>query len=367
MKRQLCIRTVLDARSPSTKYLYQLLLLVASWHRRVRETAPLEVFIIGRPPAALLEWFRSLGVRWQLVDADPNDDISKTSNTIRGAADAERERILLVDNDVVFLGDLSELAAVDDGFCLGAVAGSQRVSNDRWEVIERHFGIAALPTAEVPLREQMRVAAGTKESPAPLRNVYVNGGVLLLPAGVGFEQTWRKYVREIAEVFEHHPLNSRCVRGSNMAGLAMAIAEHNQFDWLDVKFNYRPDCFCLGLRSFEQLQIVHLTGVDDSHRTVAGRVEDFWRNKMLVRFSRVRSALEPAEEQRRLADIRRLYEELHILIHDYHLEDLAARLPRSTAHLWKSSWDRIVNRPLFRLYGHALRTAARVRRSLVSS
>lgn len=366
MKRQLRIRTVLDARSRSTKYLFQLLLLVASWHKRVRKTAPLEVFIIGEPIETLVNFLEKFGVEWKIVPPDFNDAISKTSNTIIGARDTEGAQILLVDNDVVFLGDLKELTEVTDNVCMGAVAGSHRVNAARWELIENHFHLSLPPTTRIPLREHYRSLLDSNHTVTSLRNVYVNGGVLLLPAGVGFEHIWRKSVRDIGTLFENHPLKSGSVYGSNMAGLAVAIAIHGNFDWLKHKFNYRPISFALGLESFEQLQIVHLTGFSDSHRSVTRRLDSFWKHKMRPLFDKVRPAIGGIEEQNRLADIEKLFSELHNLVDRYELDHWAASFPRCQREFWKSSWHRHVNQRSFAIYGKVLRSIAGLRRRFAS-
>lgn len=346
--------------------MFQLLLLVASWHRRVRYTAPLEVLIVGQPAPVLLRFLDSFGVSWKIVAPDPNDSVSKTSNTILGAQDSENRRILLVDNDVLFLADLNELTQVDSQLCMGAVAGSQRVNDAQWKLIEEHFATALTPTTRIPLQEHLRALTDRDTTVRPLRNVYVNGGVLLLPAGVNFQQTWRRCVCEIAELFHGHPLCSGAVRGSNMAGLATAISLHGKFEWLDLKYNYRPDCFALDVEPFGEIQIAHLTGVEDSHRTLTGRIEAFWRQKMMGRFNKVRSALKPNELEHRLASIEMLRDELTSLVREYDLEQTAEQLPRHMLHIGKSVWRQQVTQPLYRLYGHVLRTAARVRRHVMS-
>ena len=366
MKHQLCIRTVFDARSHSTKHLYQLLLLSASWHQRVRKTAPLEIMIVGTAPDQLLDFFRKLDIQWLRVPADPNDSFSRTSNTIIGARDKAGYRILLVDNDVVFLGDLAELAQISPNICMGAVAGSERVDPQRWQIIEDHFGVSLLPNTQVPLSEQVRHQIDSMHTPRPLRNVYVNGGVILVPAAVDFEASWRQFVRDIARLFENHPLKSKCVYGSNMAALAMAITHHGRFEWLDLKYNYRPDCFALNMGSFSNLQIAHLTGVDDSHRSLGGRIDAFWKEKMVPRFCRANPGVADHNLEDALTEANRLRTHLHALVAEYNLDQWAATLPRHTGHLLRSTWNRYINRPLYRLYGELLSSASRIRRRIAT-
>lgn len=366
MNHRLCIRTVFDARSRSTKHLYQLLLLSASWHKTVRKTAPMEVMIVGSAPDQLFEFLRKLDIQWLSVPADSNDSFSRTSNTIIGARDKAGYRILLVDNDVVFLGDLSELAQVAPDICMGAVAGSERVDSRRWQVIEDHFGVSLLPSTQVPLSEHVRHQINAKHTPRPLRNVYVNGGVILIPTGVNFETSWRRYVREIAQLFGNHPLRSECVYGSNMAALAMAITHHGNFQWLDLKYNYRPDCFALNMSSFPEIQIAHLTGVDDSHRSLGGRIDAFWKEKMVPRFSRANPGIAGHALENALTEANSLRTHLHALVDEYDLDQWAASLPRHTGHLLRSTWNRYINRPLYRLYGELLSSASRIRKRLAT-
>lgn len=93
--------------------------------------------------------------------------------------------------------------------------------------------MSLLPPTQVPFKARARDMVEEFYSAKPLRNVYVNGGVLLAPAGVGFDEMWRKYVREIAELFGN-PSKSVCVCGCNMAALAMTITVHAKFDGLDL-------------------------------------------------------------------------------------------------------------------------------------
>jgi len=367
MNHSLCVRTVIDARARTTKYLYQVLLLAASWHKHVRHNAPLEVMIVGEPPEALCRFLESLGVFWTTVDPDPNDAISKTSNTIVGAVDTVGRRILLVDNDVMFWGDLSELMHVDGNLCQGSVAGAIRVADAQWKVISEHLGFSPLPSSLIPLGQRTRAVVNVDYQPKALSNVYVNGGVLLLPEGDRFGIAWRRYVREIAELFERHALRTKSVYGSNMAGLAMAIADHGRFEWLDLRYNYRADCFVLGLESPEQIEIVHLTGFDDSHRSVTKRIEAYWQGKMMKRFGKVKPALTREEQERRLAIIDEFRQELLSLVREYDLDGWGEQLPKNIGHLWETKMYANVFRPLKATYGMVLGSMANVRRRLRSA
>ncbi len=363
----LCIRTVLDARNPSTKYMFQVLLLAASWHKSTRSTAPLEVLIIGDAPDAMLRFLESIGARCKAVAPDPNDQFSATSNTITGCFDTDGQRILLVDNDVVFRGDLSELSSVDSQLFMGSIAGTRRVLDAQWKAIEERFGFGPLPATKPWLKELVRVQVEPDKRPTPLGNVYVNGGVLLLPAGEEFGTKWRHYVREIAELFHNHPLRSGSVYGSNMAGLAMAIAAHANFEWLNERYNYRCDCFALGLEQPERIEIVHLTGLADSHRSVCKRVEDYWQKKMLARFNEVQAALSEVEKQKRLTVIENFRCELLSLIDEYELEQWARQFPVGSVHLYGAALRRNLSRPLRIAYNKVRQAAADFKRCVVTS
>ena len=368
MTHPIRIRTVLDARSRSSKYLFQVLLLAASWHRHVRRTAPLEVLVIDELPRDMRRFLTELGAQIRTSAPDPNDYISRTSNTIVGACDTEGQRILLVDNDVVFQGDLSDLCETDSQYVMGSIAGQMRVNDSQWSAIREHFGCGPLSTNRCSLRELIRAAVEPEYQPKPLANVYVNGGVLLLPVGEEFGPLWRRCVREIGELFKTHPLRNGSVYGSNMAGLAMAIAKYGKFFWLDTRFNYRAGCFALGLEPPERIEIVHLTGLNDTHRTVTRRIEYYWQQKMIRQFSRATSPALSSEDVRiRLDVIESQHHELLSLIDEYDLDRRSRQLPVDFGHLWKSKWHRRVAQPFNVVFRKTFSSAAQLRRRLAAS
>lgn len=323
---------MLDVRSASSKHIYQLLLLAASWHRHVRHTAALEVLVIGNAAADLLEFLCSLKAQVKAVPPDPNDRWCKTSNTITGACEPAEQRILLVDNDIVFWGPLRELCKYDRDYVYGAVAGSSRINSAQWLHITSELGFAPLQSARATLKELLRASADPKYTPRTMNEVYVNGGVLLLPINTDFGLAWRHCVGEIADVFHHHPLRSKSVSGSNMAGLAMAIAAHGKFRWLDDRLNYRPKCFALGLEGQERIEIVHMTGFDAAHVTVSARIDDYYQTKIYPLFRALASSVPKAELDKRLCVATTFKEELMSLIECYDLDVLAGRLLTRAPH-----------------------------------
>jgi len=372
MNNSFCIRTVLDARKQSTTYLFRVLLLAASWHRRIRHHAPLEVFIIGDVPPLIYQFLEDLGVGWKIVGPDPNDNISKTSNTIVGACDTGDRRILLVDNDVWFWGDLCELKQLDSPICAGVVAGGERVQEEQWDVIADHFGFPPMPASVTTLKERVREMSLSNHKAAPMTNVYVSGGVVLLPQGDAFGLSWRRYVRQIADLFENHSLRSCSVHGSNMAGLAMAIAEHGIFQWLDVKYNYRWDCFALGLERPEQIEIVHMVGFKGTHHTVTAGLRDYWESKVLKRFHVIDGRLPGHEERRRAMILNECLEELLSLIDEYELDQWSARLPRfnelPVSSTWqrKMTWQRKISKPVSTAYEKSFGVASMMCRQILA-
>lgn len=98
--------------------------------------------------------------------------------------------ILLVDNDVCFLTDVSEL---DGRNVRASVEGRARISEAQWEHIAATTELRPIATEWVPLHEEVR--AGEKgRSPRPNGRLYLNTGVVWVRQPVVFEEIGRAHV-----------------------------------------------------------------------------------------------------------------------------------------------------------------------------
>ncbi|APE44934.1 hypothetical protein BOO69_17110 [Sulfitobacter alexandrii] len=327
------IRTVLDCRPDSPKYLCGVLLLSASWARRVAPTAPLEVLLIGDPPETLLGFFAKMGVRWQMVNPDPELAFVPTGNTLLGAeARGEEERILLVDNDICFLSDVKPLLAIPPNRMAGAPAGNVRVTEAQWAEIESALDLAPLRHLWTETQSQMAALQSDDVEIRQNTHTYVNGGVLLLPQDDAFVATWRDHLLRIAAHFRGHPLRSKAVLESNMAGLATAIGAHGDFQWLPDGMNCRHRSLLLNVLPLEEIDILHMTGgpategdfPPDSH--VSAYVAGYWQTRVMDKLTLLETAHGPRAFAEATDTVRAIMAETADLIRAYDLDAVMAMI-----------------------------------------
>jgi hypothetical protein len=246
------IRTVLDARpTASPRYSRQTLLLAHSWAAQ-GGTPPLEVVVLGSAPPPVRARLCELGAEVTTSDSHPLDPVSKQSNKLVGLREPSDTPILLVDNDVCFLDDVSDLQGRN---VRASVAGGPKVTDAQWAHIAATTEHRPLALEWIPLREQLKARANGR---APRANVdlFLNSGVVWIRRPAVFESIWAAHIAGISRAFAGHPLSSGWVRRTDQPGFATAVAEHGGFDLLPIAYNYRPVCFQLGLS--EQPIILHL-------------------------------------------------------------------------------------------------------------
>jgi hypothetical protein len=249
------IRTVLDAGPGAPRrYVLQTLFLAHSW-AAFSSRSPLEVVVIGDAPASVVGRLCELGVEVVSSAPHPLDRISKPANKLLALRHPSDVPVLLVDNDVCFLEDVSDLSG--RGVC-ASIAGKCPVTEAQWERIEQATGLRPLAVEWVPLREQVD-ARRARRPPKPEQRLYLNSGVVLVRRPFEFEATWAAHIDAIAKAFDGHPASSKWVRGfgSEQLALATAVAEHGSFDLLPLVYNFQPACFRLGV-SEQQPKILHL-------------------------------------------------------------------------------------------------------------
>src|SRR6266508_4586346 len=147
------IRTVLDARpTVSPRYSRQTLLLAHSWAAQ-GGTSPLEVVVLGSAPPPVHARLRELGAEVTTSRSHPLDPVSKHSNKLVGLTEPSDTPILLVDNDVCFLDDVSGLQGRN---VRASVAGAPKVTVAQWAHIAATSEYRPLALEWIPLREQLK-------------------------------------------------------------------------------------------------------------------------------------------------------------------------------------------------------------------
>jgi len=249
------IRTVLDARpGVPRRYVLQTLFLAHSW-AAFSSRSPLEVVVIGDAPASVVARLSELGVELMGSAPHPLAEISGPANKLLALRHPSDAPVLLVDNDVCFLEDVSELTGRD---VCASIAGKVPVTDEQWERLEQATGLRPLAVEWVPLREQVD-ARRARRPPKPEQRLYLNSGVVWIRRPSEFEATWTAHIDAIAQAFDGHPAGTKWVRGfgTEQLALATAVAEQGSFDLLPLVYNFQPACFRLGV-SEQQPKILHL-------------------------------------------------------------------------------------------------------------
>ena len=205
-------RTLVDLRSPVAKFISQTFLMASSWHRHASGEAPLQVGMIGPEEPALTRFLDEVGAVVEPMSPGPNDSFSKSSNKIQASHPAGcGRRVLLLDNDVCFLGGIAELESLPAGTIAASEPGNMRVTDAQWRLMQDVLGIALLRrhysavNARPPIHDH-----DVADEEAFL---YVNSGVLLFPAGHDPRASWYSHQSRIRALFEGHALASNAVIG----------------------------------------------------------------------------------------------------------------------------------------------------------
>lgn len=322
----LVARTVLDLRSSNEKFVSQTMLLAASWHRHGAKDAGLEVLVVGGENQVLTGFFDEIGARHSCIAPGDNDDFSKSSNKIEAAhADPQGRRVLLLDNDVCFFGGIAEMNGLRATAIAASEAGSARVSDAQWKLIEDELKIPLLRRRFAPINVRWLVAPDPHATDAEdcERYLYVNSGVILFPFGHDHRALWKIHQRRVYECFRDHPLSNDAVTKSDQAGLAVSIAAHGEFAWLPLRFNYRHGCFARGMETPNRIAIVHFTGnVDgDAGLGVTARMTAYWQQYILSKVKRLPPSVPDAEKRRREETARLVLASAHDMIREYDLEN----------------------------------------------
>ena len=257
--------------------------------------------MIGEAGDSLGARLRELGVELVTSPPHPLDAVGRNTNKLLGLRHPSDGPVLLVDNDLCFLEDVSDLAGRS---VRASIGGTARVTDAQWAHIEQATGLRPLAAEWVPMRERLEAAKAGRE-PQPEQRLYLSAGVVWVGRPPELEAIWSAHIDAIAHAFEGHPASTRQVRGSDQAGFATAVATAGGFDLLPFEYNYRPMCFRLGLS--EQPKIVHLNKLgEDETMVLSEALTKLWDIRMIKRIRRDNQnavgAQRSPDEQERLLD-----------------------------------------------------------------
>jgi hypothetical protein len=215
--------------------------------------------MVGAAPSRLVDRLRELGAEVTPAEPHPLFPVSRYANKLLGLKASEEASVLLVDNDVCFLDEVSDL---DGRSVRASVEFKARISEAQWKRIAEAARLRPAEIEWIPPQEEANAKA-EERPPQPVRHIYLNGGVVWVRNPVALAATWAAHNAAIAEAFDGHPLCTHWVRGDDQASLVTSVAEHGGFDLLPLAYNFRPWCIRLGVG---KPKILHLTRLGDGER-----------------------------------------------------------------------------------------------------
>lgn len=206
------------------------LLFLASWieHAGRARGFPLHVACIGEPPRSV-SWLAERASASVSVHRPIGGNLGGPSNKLRGLdVEPRTERFLLLDADVVVLGDPSEAGTLGQTLAL-APALVPRVPETYWRRIYAALGLelpeerVACVTTEMLCRPYPGPLYPEQAAEMPGMLPYYNSGVLYGPWGCGLRELWEEHSRRIVSLFAEDEAAWRSIRVSDQTGLATAV------------------------------------------------------------------------------------------------------------------------------------------------
>ena len=221
--------TVPDFRGPNAAlFEARTLLFLGSWRENAGTSRdwPLHLACIGEPPPRVRALAERCGAA--LYDFAPfGEGHAVTRNKLRGfEVQARTERLLLLDTDVVTLGDPRAALAIGEDVAV-ARAANHRMRSDEWERVYRALG-EALPTQRMTsqradVADRIPRAALHGEHHREPMLPYWNTGVLLVrwERAAEVRKRWEANLERLAERFADEPGSRKSL--DDQAGFAPAL------------------------------------------------------------------------------------------------------------------------------------------------
>jgi hypothetical protein len=223
--------TVPDFSGPAASlFEVRTLLFLGSWldHAGEARDWPLHLACVGEPPPRVRALAERAGAHISLHAALENGRIPTYNKLLGFDIGPRTERLLLVDTDVLFLGDPSALDRLDDRLSL-IPAGSHRIPPEMWQ-----RGCAALgrqvPTkrilcqrGELADRIPVRAVHGPKHRERMIP--YYNSGVLMIPwrDADAFRKHWLDVALRLVEHFPPEVPEHQKISKEDQYGMALVV------------------------------------------------------------------------------------------------------------------------------------------------
>jgi len=251
------------------------LLFLASWLGNAGQARdyPLHLVCIGEPPDNVRTLARKAGARLTVHEPLVIGQI-KTANKLRGfEVKGETRRVLLLDTDIVFLGDLSPLAELSDVIA-AAPSGYRKMPEAVWERIYPALGLEAPKDRMHSLWRELGMPPPPKKKKGEFESEtedpgggrpYFNGGVVFAPWNSDLGTVWAGSMQHIAQLFQPGERGWEGVHVSDQAALALAIerlkARGFEFRRLPDAFHARWQHLYSGSLMPDEMKIFHATAI----------------------------------------------------------------------------------------------------------
>jgi hypothetical protein len=206
------------------------LLFLGSWLENAGSSRdwPVHLACIGEPPASVGALAERCGAHVSVHEPVAGGSIP-VQNKLRGFDIQPRtDRLLLLDTDVVILGDPRDALQLGPGLAV-ARAANHRVRLDTWERVYRALG-EEMPEERIAAQRAVvadripKLALHGEHHLVPM-HPYFNTGVVSLPWDrvAEFRKRWEGYLDRLAELFPPDETGNRTVSGCDQVGFALAL------------------------------------------------------------------------------------------------------------------------------------------------
>ncbi len=260
---------------------------------------PLRLACIGEPPRSVAALAERCGAN--ITTSTPVESSGwGFANKLRGLETPCRtSRRLLLDADVLVLGDLAELSGEAD--FAAAPAGKPHLPESQWRLIYEHLGLPFPSRRIASLMHELGLAIDDVIFPYDEQNAeassmvpYYNSGVILAPAESPLAEIWSRHLRAIEQFGQNlaHPSAAAAAAHYDQVALATAFHELGErgfsFARLPDAFNCRFIHFRAGTMRLRDVNLLHATGfcrLLESRTQARALVEEFiarWQQNILA-------------------------------------------------------------------------------------
>ena len=227
------------------------LFFLAAWmeYAGTAREFPLHLACIGSPPPSVQMLAKRCNASIS-VHLPANTVAKQFTNKLRGLEiQGQTNRVLLLDADVLILGDFSDLSEL--GHCIAAAPSSlPRIAKKDWMRIYSSLGMS-LPTEQImPIRGEIGLPVLLKKDYAEQESEmnsmlpYYNSGVIFAPWECKLQQPWEDNIHRISALFEGADASAEgdlaALRICDQASFAVTI---EQFKRSGMPFRRLPAAF----------------------------------------------------------------------------------------------------------------------------